>query len=188
MEVLHITPTRNIPSIEKYGIQCTKPLLPQFEKYASYYIKDYDKSVGLIFTTVEGQNLQNKYLKDFSYWRMWGSPRNKILHKLGLEWNKEWEKVYNIGSSFFEYLIPVEEHFTILSVNVPDDTKSTTCIHNQSVGKEGMNHLFGDMDPQYEHNDKVLMLFNQPLFQFKVVGILNVMVKRNSKISISLNF
>jgi len=185
VEVLHATPTRNVPNIEKYGIQCTRPLLPQFEEYAGYYIKDYDKSLGLIFTIVEGQNLQNKYLKDFSYWRMWGNPRNKILDKLGVE---GWEKVCNIGSSFFKNLVPVEEHFTILSVSVLDDTKSTICVHNQSVGKEGMNDLFGNMDPQYEHNDKVLMLFNQPLFQFKVVGSMNVTVKRNSKISISLNF
>ena len=184
-EVLHITPTRNVLSIKKFGVRGTKPLLPQFEEYVNEYIKDYDKKVGLIFTTVEGQNLQNKYLKDFVYWRTWGNPRNKILDKLSVE---GWEKVYNIGSSFFKNLVPVEERFTILSVSVYDDTKSTICVHNQSVGKEGMNHLFGNMDPQYEHNDKVLMLFNQPLFQFKVVGVMNVTVKRNSKISISLNF
>ena len=184
-EVLHITPTRNIPSIEKYGIQCTKPLLPQFEEYANYYIKDYDKSVGLIFTTIEGQNLQDKYLKDFAYWRTWGNPRNEILDKLS---TKGWEEVYNIGSSFFKYLRPVEEHFTILSIDVFDDTKSTICVHNQFVGKDGMIHLFENMDPQYEHNDKVLMLFNQPLFQFKVVGVMSVTVKRNNHIFVSLNF
>ncbi len=183
-EVLHITPTRNIPSIEKYGILGSEPLLPQFKEYAAKYIMHYEKSAGVIFTLLEGQNLQNKYLKDFVYWHIWGRPRNLFLGKLGAEWNDKWERVYSIGCSIFQHTKLVEEHFTILYVNAPDNSRSTNCIHEQS---SRMTCMFKDIDPLYEHDDKVITLFNQPLKVFRIVGNMSTTVKRNNKLYISLS-
>lgn len=183
-EVLHVTPTQNIPSIEKYGILGSEPLLPQFREYAAKYIMHYEKSAGVIFTLIEGQNLQNKYLKDLVYWHIWGRPRNLLLDKLGEEWNSKWEQAHNIGCRFFQHIRLVEEHFTILYVDAPEDSKSVDCVHRQD---SGMGHMFVNMKPFHEHDDMALTLFNQPLTTFRTVGNMNTTIRRNNHIRISLN-
>ncbi len=66
MDVLHITQTKNVPSIMKNGIFRSKPLLSQYEEVMKEdYGSDYDCEKGLIFGFPENINQRNRYIKDF---------------------------------------------------------------------------------------------------------------------------
>ena len=66
MDVLHITQTKNIPSIMKNGIHRGKPLLDQFNDVMEReYGEDYDKDKGLVFGMPENIDRRDKYIKDF---------------------------------------------------------------------------------------------------------------------------
>lgn len=181
-EVLHITNTTNLKSIFEKGLLCAKPSLENHEKYAKKWFSNYNKR-GLIYTIPYGCNKIDKYIKDTSYWRVWGRPRNDALYLT----HDDYTKYLNDGFKYFEMMekkLTHEEHFSVLSIEVPDSIERLECVHQQT---HDMSSYYTDMDCSFEHADKPLFMFNENLkYKMKVIGTIETQRKRNKKIEVNL--
>jgi len=181
-EVLHITNTANLKSIFEKGLLCAKPSLEHHEEYAKKNFQEYNER-GLIYTIPYGCNSIDKYLKDTSYWKVWGRPRNDALE---LTYD-DYIKYKNDGYKYFEMMekkLTYEEHFSVLSIEVPDSIKRLECLHIQT---HDMSSYYMDMDCSFEHGDKPLFMFNENLkYKMKVIGTIETQRKRNKKIEVNL--
>jgi hypothetical protein len=182
IEVLHVTNTVNLKSIFEKGLLCFKPSLPHHEKCAKKRFSNYHKR-GLIYTIPYGCNKMDKYLKDTAYWRVWGRPRNDALE---ISYD-EFSKHLNDGSKYFEIMekqLTNEDHFSILSIEVPEFVERLDWTHEQT---HDMSNYYMDMDCSFEHKDKPLFMFNENLkYKMKVIGTIETQRKRNKKIEVNL--
>lgn len=182
VEVLHITNTLNLKSIFDKGLLCVKPSLEHHEEYAKKWFIDYHER-GLIYTIPCGCDKMDKYLKDTVYWKIWGRPRNDAL-KLTFE---DYMKYLNDGSKYFKKMenqLTYEDHFSILSIKLPDYVERLYCNHEQT---HNMSNYYTDMDHRFEHTDKPLFIFNTNLnYKIKVIGTIETQRKRNKKIEVNL--
>jgi len=185
MDVLHITQTKNIPSIMKNGIRRGKPLLDQFNDVMEYeYGEDYDKDKGLVFGMPENINRRDKYIKDFFYWKTWGNERNKML--AGASYN-QYSDYKEQGPKVFSHIKIEPTQFSILLINIPFMQEYDYYVHGQFGG---MSVLWKDMDVRYEHKNKPLTLINYDVDVSrikKVIATGESMVTRKNKINVSLN-
>lgn len=181
-EVLHITNTVNLKSIFKKGLFCFKPSLLHHEEYAKKWFLDYHKR-GLIYSIPYGCNKMDKYLKDTAYWKVWGRPRNDALELS----HDDFSKYMNDGPKYFEKMdkqLTYEEHFSVLSIEVPDDIERLEIKHLQT---HDMSNYYMSMDGNFEHEDKPIFMFNENLkYKMKVVGTIETQRKRNKKIEVNL--
>lgn len=182
-EVFHITNTVNLNSIFKKGLLCAKPSLEHHEEAAKIGFKNYDER-GLIYTIPYGCNSMEKYLKDSAYWKVWGRPRNDALNLLTYD---DCIRYMNDGYKYFETIenkLIYEEHFSVLSIEVPDFFEMVEWIHCQTYD---MSSYYNDMDCNFEHADNPLFIFNENLnCKIKVVGTIETQKKRNKKIEVIL--
>jgi hypothetical protein len=154
MEAVHITPTRNIPSIMANGILRSPPILTQYNKVMSRdYGAEYDPKVGLVFGFTLDDH-EEKWFQHFAYWKVWGNPRNIAVGNMDWEY---WNRLLETGPSAFRSIIPEAEHLTALVIDVPDHPKYGWYTHAQD---HNMNRHWNDMEERYEHNDKPLVLIN----------------------------
>jgi hypothetical protein len=184
MEVLHVTPTSNVKSIIKSKIFRSKPILPIYNQIMSdYYDDEYDKDRGLVFGFPESIYNRDKIIKDFIYWKVWGSPRNIFLHKLS---DEDYEKYKEFGYNLFKNFKIVEGHFSILLLNLDYEPIFDYYLHRQSYD---MSEYWSDMDVRYEHNDKPLSLINYDVDKTKIkriLGTAELSISKNNKLNISL--
>ena len=184
MEILHLTPEKNLNSIFKYGILRNKPILSKYnDVMESMYGSKYDKDKGLVFCFPEGIVKRDKYIIDFSYWKSWGDVRNRILDPLS---NKEFYKWDEIGFKVFSGIKPKLDKLKVLLLEVEYEENFTYYKHHQS---HTMGNLWRDMDFRYEHNDKPLVLLNydvKPNKIKKVIGSVESFYNRG-KINITLD-
>jgi len=181
-EVLHVTNTVNLKSIFEKGLLCSKPSLEHHETHAKEDFCNYNKR-GLIYTIPYGCNEMDKFLKDTAYWKVWGRPRNDALHIT----HDDYIKYMNDGYKYFETMenqSTYEDHFSVLSIEVPDFLETSEWLHYQA---HDMSSYFNDMDCSFEHADKPLFMFNENLkYKMKVVGTIETEKKRNKKIEVNL--
>jgi len=181
-EVLHVTNTVNLKSIFEKGLICSKPSLEQHEECARESFKNYDEN-GLIYAVPYGCNEMDKYLKDTAYWKVWGRPRNDALE---LPYD-DWLKYMNDGFEYFETMekkLNYENHFSVLSIEVPDFVERLDWRHEQT---HNMSNYYMDMDCSFEHKGKPLFMFNENLkYKMKVIGTIETQRKRNKKIEVNL--
>ena len=178
-EVLHITNTVNLKSIFKKGLLCAKPSLEHHGKCAKKDFYNYNKR-GLIYTIPYGCNGMDKYLKDTVYWKVWGRPRNDALDLT----HDDWLKYLNDGPDYFKEMKIYDEHFSVLSIEVPDFIERLESLHQQT---HNMSNYYIDMDCSFEHADKPLFMFNENLkYKMKVIGTIETQRKRNKKIEVNL--
>ena len=184
MDVLHITQTKNIPSIMNNGIFRSKPLLSQYDKVMKKdYGKNYDEDKGLIFGIPENLDRRDKYIKDFFYWKTWGEPRNKFLKNVDYI---QYDNCQEEASKVFSHLKMKPIDFSVLLVDIPFVWTYDEYRHEQSIE---MGVLWKDMDARYEHKNKPIVLINydiEPDRIKKVVGEGKSKVGRNNKIDVSL--
>ena len=185
MEVLHITPTKNINSIRLSRINRSTPILPIYNTIMKdYYGEMYNKDKGLVFAFPENHNRRDKFIKDFVYWKMWGEPRNIILDKFN---SNDYEENKNVGFKIFSKLKIIDCDFSILLLNIEYEEIFDYYLHQQDYQ---MSEYWLDMDMRYEHNDKPLVLVNYDIPVKNILGILGTasgIVKRKNKIDVSLN-
>lgn len=184
MDVIHITPERNLKSIFKNGVLRNKPLLDQYNDVMKRQYGDkYDKEKGLVFCFPEETIFRDKYIKDFSYWKVWGNVRNKILTTFDYY---KFIKYQEDGYKIFSKVVPELGKLSILLLDIDYEDFFSYYFHVQ-------NHIMGpywvDMDERYEHNDKPLVLVNydiKPNRIKKVIGSVESFYD-NGKINITLN-
>jgi hypothetical protein len=184
MDILHITQTKNVPSIIKNGIFRSKPLLPQYDEVMKEdYGSNYDCEKGLVFGFPENINQRNRYIKDFFYWKTWGEKRNIFLDDCDYD---QFTKCQEIGSDVFSHIKITPVYFSVILINIPYHPLYGWYQHEQS---HTMNVFWSNMDTRYEHNDKPLVLINydiKPDKIKKVIGIGESTLNRNNKINVSL--
>ena len=155
MDVLHITPERNLESIFKNGIVRRKPLLTQYNTIMEeLYGKKYDIEKGLIFCFPEEISRRDKYIKDFCYWKTWGDIRNKLLDPLD---DKDFIKYQEMGFNFFYGVKPKLQRLKVLLLDIEYEEFFTYYRHVQD---HLMSNYWTDMDERYEHHEKPLVLVN----------------------------
>ncbi len=183
MDVIHITETKNIPSIMKYGILRSKPILDQYDKLmARDYGSEYDHNKGLVFGMPEGVTQRDRYIKDFSYWRAWGRNRNIFLDCDYHQYNMYQE----IGPKVFSHIKILPIHFSVMLIDIPFHPFYDWYCHAQF---NNMGILWSDMDVRYEHDDEPLVLINydvKPEKIKRVIGTGEAVVGRNKRIDIVL--
>lgn len=163
MDVLHITPEKNMDSIFKYGILRNKPLLLQYnEIMEELYGNEYDIERGLVFCFPEEVSRRDKFIKDFSYWKAWGDVRNRILDQFSYE---EFIKYQEIGCNFFSDVKPKLERLKILLLDIEYEDFFTYYKHAQF---HSMRNYWTNMDGRYEHDDKPLVLVNYDIKPSKI--------------------
>jgi len=184
MDVLHITQTKNLKSIMKYGILRTKPLLDQYETIMEEeFGEEYDVKRGMVFGIPETIDRRDKYIKDFLYWKTWGDKRNIFLD--GVE-REIYDKYQEIGPKVFSHIKITPAQFTILLINIPHHPVYDKYAHAQY---NSMGVLWSDMDTRYEHYRKPLVLVNYdigPQHIKHVIGTGETRISRNEKIEVSL--
>ena len=184
MDVIHITHTKNIPSIMKNGILRSKPILTQYNRIMEeQYGNKYDCDRGLAFGIPESTNRRDKYIKDFFYWKTWGQPRNLFLDKCD---DEQYSKYQEMGPKVFSHIKIKPIQFSVLLIDIPYEPFYDIYLHHQSIS---MGELWGDMDIRYEHYNKPLTLINYdvtPKHIKKIIGEGESIVTRNNKINISL--
>jgi len=184
MDVLHLTPERNISSIMKNGVLRSKPLLTQYNGVMeSLYGDKYDKNKGLVFCFPEGISKRDKYIKDFCYWKTWGNIRNKLLEPLDY---KDFIKYQENGCSFFNGVEPELQRLKILLLDIKFENFFTYYCHEQT---HLMSNYWTDMDERFEHNDKPLVLVNydiKPERIKRVIGTVESFCEKG-KINITLD-
>lgn len=185
MDIIHITPTRNINSIFNSKILRRKPLLPKInEVMESYYGDEYDQSKGLVFGFPEHVYNRDKLIKDFVYWKTWGNDRNIFLDKYS---DKAFIEVQNEGLNLFSHIIPKMEHFSVLLLDIDYEPFFDYYCHKQA---NDMCSFWSDMDTRYEHDDKPLTLMNYDININKIkkiIGTAESIIMRKNKIDVSLN-
>ena len=183
MDVLHITPEKNISSIMKNGVLRSKPLLTQYNGIMeSLYGDSYNIERGLVFCFPEGVSKRDKYIKDFCYWKTWGDIRNKLI-PLNYE---DYIKYQELGCKFFNRVKPKLQRLKVLLLDIKFEDFFTYYRHVQ-------NHVMGnywtDMDERYEHENKPLVLINydiKPKRIKRVIGTVESFYEKG-KINITLN-
>ena len=185
MDTLHVTLTKNVPSIMKNGILRAKPLLEKFDEIMERnYGLDYDKDKGMVFGFPEPINHRDRIIKDFFYWKTWGDIRNIFLKPYDYD---EYSKLEEVGTKSFSHIKLKPFHFSVLLIEVAHEEMFDWYTHQQS---SDMGVLWKDMDTRYEHNDKPLTLLNydvKPNQIKRVIGTGESVIKRNNKIEVSLN-
>jgi hypothetical protein len=184
MEVIHITPERNIKSIMKNGIIRSKPLLDQYNTVMKKQYGDkYDSEKGLVFCFPESTRNRDKFIKDFLYWKSWGDNRNKILVTFDYE---KFVKYKEDGYKIFSNVKPKLDKFSVLLLDIKYEEFFSYYLHAQ-------NYIMGsywiDMDERYEHDNKPLVLVNydiKPNQIKRVIGTAESFNEQN-KINITLN-
>jgi len=184
MDVLHITQTKNIPSIMRNGIFRCKPLLSQYSEIMKKdYEDEYDAEKGLVFGIPESLNRRDKYIKDFFYWKTWGDKRNIFLDDCDYE---QFTKYQEMGPAAFKHIKMESMQFSVLLIDIPHDPLYDMYIHNQS---NCMGELWSDMDTRYEHYSKPLTLINYDVEAKrikKVIGNGESIVTKSGKINVLL--
>ncbi len=181
MEVLHVTPTKNINSIMRNKILRNKPILSKFDDImTSEHGFEYDKEKGLVFAFPESIYNRDKIIKDFAYWKTWGEDRNRFLKKYD---DNKYIKMQEEGPKTFSYIKPKSTHFSILLLDVEHEPFFDYYIHHQSAS---MGPYWADMESRYEHDDKPLVLINYDVEINnikKVVGTVQSIVTKENKIN-----
>jgi len=155
MEVLHVTPTKNIKNIMKSKILRSKPILSQYDDVMNYeYGSDYDKEKGLVFGFPEDIYNRDKIIKDFAYWKTWGDVRNRFLLKYD---DEEFIKLQEVGTKIFSHIKLKSTHFSILLLEIKYEPVFDRYKHQQTAD---MSSYWTDMETRYEHDDKPLVLIN----------------------------
>lgn len=184
MDVLHITQTKNVPSIMENGIFRSKALLPQYDELMKEdYGSNYDCEKGLVFGFPENINQRNRYIKDFFYWKTWGEKRNIFLNNCDYD---QFTKCREIGPDVFSHIKITPVSFSVILINIPYRPLYGWYQHEQS---HTMNVHWSNMDTRYEHNDKPLVLINydiKPDRIKKVIATGESTLNRNNKINVSL--
>ncbi len=184
MDVLHITQTKNVPSIMKNGILRTKPLLSKYDELMKRdYGSDYDCEKGLVFGFPENINQRNRYIRDFFYWKTWGEKRNIFLDDCDYD---QYTKYQEIGPDVFSHIKITPIYFSVILIDISYNLRYDWWHHEQS---SVMGVLWSDIDTRYEHNDKPLTLINydiKPDKIKKVIGTGESILNRNNKINVSL--
>ena len=185
MDVLHITATKNIPSIMKTKIMRRKPLLTKFNGIMeSYYGDSYNEDKGLVFGFPESIHHRDKIIKDFIYWKTWGDDRNRVIDT----WSDEQHiEMQNVGVKAFSHLTLKEDHYSILLLDIEHEPFFDYYHHKQS---SDMGVLWNDMDIRYEHNDKPLTLMNYDIQTSrikKIVGTAESVITKQNRVNVFLN-
>jgi len=113
MEVIHITPEKNLCGIKKYGIIPNKPYLPSHYNLFKKYVKS-DKTIYM--TPITAKERTRKYMKDFVYFQIYGKPRNLYF--------KNKRDIKNI------YCVPLSpEKYVALKFDIDDEEIKYNCLH-----------------------------------------------------------
>jgi len=182
IEAVHITPTKNIPSILKNGILRSKPILDTYnDVMKNEYGNKYNPEKGLVFGFPEGHFKRDKFIKDFFYWKTWGNPRNILITKTT---DNQYDNIQNIGINIFNNLRIKPDHFSVVLIEVNNDPIFKKYVHCQS---HYMGPLWTDMDEKYEHDDKPLTLINYDIPPNLIKGIIatgETYFSKNGKIKV----
>lgn len=181
MEVLHITPSKNVKSIMKSKMYRCKPILPQYNNVMEReHGSDYDKEKGLVFGFPESIYNRDKMIKDFAYWKTWGDVRNEVLLKYD---DNKWIKMQEEGPKVFSYIKLKSTYFSILLLEIKYDPFFDKYVHVQNAE---MSSYWTDMETRYEHDDKPLVLMNYDIEVKnikRVVGTVQSIVTKENKIN-----
>jgi hypothetical protein len=184
MKAVHVTKTRSLNSILKYGIIRSKPLLTHYEDLMKKdYGSEYAIERGLVFSFAY-DDAEEKFFNHFVYWDMWGKPRNELL--TDIDYKTYWD-MNEVGPKVFSRVQPIEESYTAILIEIPDHPLYDRYMHQQS---HDMSPVWADMEKRYEHNDKSLVLINydvHPRYIKGVLGTANGMVNKEKKIDVFMN-
>ena len=142
MEVIHITNIENIESIKKYGLIQRKPQLHNFE---GYFRNKYDHEKGVIYT-FKSSFMDEKFIKDTCYFKVWGTSRNNLLDHY-LEKGYKWDDLIEMGTKLFKNLKIKEITFKILKFKITEeDDDIEEFLHIQTYNMNNENTFYTDLD------------------------------------------
>ena len=177
MKILHVSPIKNTDSILKNGLIGQQPLLDVFNEFVS------NSKLGIVFGINCGTYKQDKYLKDTSYWKIYGDPRNKYLKDMPYD---ECYIYLEKGPDNFNHIHFQLTDFSIFEANITDQ-EYYECIHQQYPE---MSEFWMDMDSNYEHFWKPLIVMNGSIKpeNIKHIGFISVDINKKGKIITNLKY
>jgi hypothetical protein len=183
MKAIHISPKKNFDSIMENGILRSSPLLTQYNDIMKkQHGKNYDKNIGLVFCFPCDIDRRDKYTQDFGYWKCWGDPRNRKTNNY--TW-KQWTLANDIGCKFFDDLKISSEIFSVFEVEVEYETFFEQYVHVQN---REMNPIWSNMQHEFEHRNKPLVLLNYNISPecIREIGTMDVYFDKQNNIKTRL--
>jgi len=168
MKVLHVTESLNLSSIHRYGLL---PRLPYLEHHRTFF-----NNIPVIYTIPYSEK-QEKYIKDFVYFQLWGKPRNLYLsdvYKREQEfWPETIEDLQGIRNKEIE-----KKEFSVLDITIRDRDLLKDVIHIQD---KSMN-MFVDISEKYSHNDKLMYILKNriPRENISIISTCTPIIRNNT--------
>ena len=119
------------------------------------------------------------------YWKAWGDPRNDYISIDHLP-EGQWDEIRNTGPQYFSHIKPKGKNLTIFELEGFSWSKSFCRWHQQSHHMGGT--IWDNMDERFEHNDKLVYVFNKTIKpeHIKVIGEATIEFNRCEKANIRL--
>ena len=147
MKILHLTESRNISSIKRYGLLPSKVKL---EHHLSTFKESGLRGNKVLYGWLDSEK-NKKFSRDMIYCKQWIDKRNEICGPYETQ-----EECFDFSKDKTQYFC--EKSYTLLLVEVSrKQIIDGDFIHEQIQSDSKYNSLF-QMDSRFEHDDKILIL------------------------------
>lgn len=174
IKLLHISSEENIDSIFENGILRKKPSLENHHE-AFKEIDNYDGRVSYFLEP------KSRWIKDFVYWKHWGTPRNKVFKNLtdrNLEYDDKLAKKIKL----------TPKRSVVIECAIEEDyIPNTNFVHVQDDNDPG----YGEMDTRYIHDDMPLLVTIKGKVSpngMRVVGFCEPLINNRGRIDMLLRW
>lgn len=156
--LIHVSPRANRESILRLG------LVPHYSPLPNH-TRRFRKRKGwlkVIYLCRVTKGTLPKFAQDFAYWKVWGSPRNKLLHRF----HKGPRKKANPSPAIHDRLRlnPIEfDVYQIRPKGIGTDFYSLLHSQNTTGGHSTLGPSFANMDENYCHIDRPTVIVGKPV-------------------------
>jgi len=168
MNCIHITESKNLSSIKKFGLLPTKSFL-----HADRMRRSFQADEVIYLMLFENKSRTLKFIKDFVYCKLWIHPRINFMRKNKINSEDNEEEVYK------HRFILRPKYFSILLTDFIPRKKWMEATHKQA-------DFFGqkDIDEKFTHKDEPLIITTRKIESNRLneIGRAYPVIGRNNKI------